>query len=112
MLTTILLQAQTAQEPGSGWQSLIMILLIFVVFYFFMIRPQSKKQKEIQKQRDAMQAGDRVITSGGIYGKVKDIKDDVVIIEIADNVRIKVAKSMIFVSPEDANTASQTAEKK
>ena len=59
-----------------------------------------------------MQAGDRVITSGGIYGKVKDIKDDVVIIEIADNVRIKVAKSMIFVSPEDANTASQTAEKK
>jgi len=75
--------------------------LVFVVFYFFMIRPQSKRQKEIKKQREAMKAGDSVVTSGGIYGKVKDVKETTVTIEIADNVRIKVDKNSVFATPED-----------
>lgn len=102
-LLGILLQAEGAPAQGgaAGYSGLIMMLLIFVVFYFFMIRPQSKRQKEIKKQREAMKAGDKVITSGGIYGKIKDVKDNAVIIEIAENVRIKVDKNSVYVAAED-----------
>ena len=80
-----------------------MMVLIFVVFYFFMIRPQQKRQKEIKKQRESMQVGDKVITSGGIYGKIRELKDDnTAIVEIAENVRIKVDKTSIFLSVQDA----------
>jgi preprotein translocase subunit YajC len=89
--------------------SLLMIVLIFVVFYFFMIRPQSKRQKEIKKFQDSLQNGKNVVTSGGIYGKIKEVKENTVIIEVADGVRIKVNKNMVFDSPEDA--AQQTAAK-
>ncbi len=65
-----------------------------------MIRPQQKRQKDIKKQREAMKAGDTVVTSGGIYGKVKDVKDTTVTIEIAENVRIKVDKNSVFASSE------------
>ncbi len=105
-LLSILLQAATPQ--GGGSIGLIVMLLIFVVFYFFMIRPQTKRQKEIKKQREAMKAGDRVITSGGIYGKIREVKDDnTVLIEIAENVRIKVDKNSVFVSPEDIQTGTK-----
>lgn len=104
-LTTILLQ--TPATPAAGGQSsmmtmLVPMLLIFVVFYFFMIRPQNKKQKEIQKARAAIKSGDKVVTSGGIYGKVKDVKDDSFIIEISENVRIRVEKSAVFAAAADA----------
>ena len=81
---------------------LLPMLLIFVVFYFFMIRPQNKKQKEIQKARAAIKTGDKVVTSGGIYGKIKDVKDDSFIIEISENVRIRVEKSAVFAAAADA----------
>ena len=102
-LMSILLQAAPA-TGGSSTSSLIMLALVFVVFYFFMIRPQTKRQKEIKQQREAMKVGDQIVTSGGIYGKVKDIKDATVTIEIADNVRIKVDKNSVFVSAVDAST--------
>jgi len=98
-LLSVLLQA--AAPAGGNYGMLIMMALVFVVFYFFMIRPQSKRQKEIKKQREAMKAGDSVVTSGGIYGKVKDVKETTVTIEIADNVRIKVDKNSVFATPED-----------
>ncbi len=104
---SILLQAPAATPTGGGYQGIIMMVLIFVVFYFFMIRPQTKRQKEIKKQREAMKAGDTVVTSGGIYGKVRDIKDTTVISEIADNVRIKVDKNSVFVSSEDIQTPAK-----
>ena len=99
-LLSILLQAENP-NGAAGYSGLIMMLLIFVVFYFFMIRPQTKRQKEIKKQRDAMKAGDKVVTSGGIYGKIKDVKENAVIIEIAENVRIKVDKNSVYVAAED-----------
>ena len=71
-------------------------------FYFFMIRPQQKKQKEIQKSREALKTGDKVITAGGIYGKIKEIGDTYMLIEVADGVRIRVDKTSIFASAEDA----------
>jgi len=108
LLSTILLQ-QTAQSGSTGgYTSLLLLLLIFVVFYFFMIRPQNKKQKEIQKARAALKSGDRVVTSGGIYGKIREVKEDSFIIEIADNVRIRVEKSAVF----SAGSSESTTEEK
>lgn len=98
-LASIFLQAATATPTfGSGGTMgmLLPLILIFVVFYFFMIRPQNKKQKEIQKARAALKVGDHVLTSGGIFGKIKDVKEDSFIIEISDNVRIRVEKSAVF----------------
>mgnify|MGYP006367623739 CR=1 FL=1 len=111
MLTVLLQQVAADQPQQSGWMSMLMIVLIFVVFYFFMIRPQSKRQKEIRKFQDQLESGNKVITSGGIYGKVKDVKENIVVIEVADNVRINVAKSMVFASPEDAPTQTQEPQK-
>ena len=107
-LLSILLQAAAPAAGGaSSYSGILMMVLIFVVFYFFMIRPQSKRQKEIKKQREAMQVGDKVVTSGGIYGKVKELKDTTVIVEIAENVRIKVDKNSVFATAEDIQTPSK-----
>ena len=99
MMTFFLQQA--APASGAGYANLIMILLIFGVFYLFMIRPQMKKQKEIKKFREAISVNDKVVTAGGIYGKVREIKDDKVVLEISDNVKVTVDKSSIFSTPQD-----------
>jgi len=106
-LLTVLLQAAPAAGGASSYSGLIMMALIFVVFYFFMIRPQSKRQKEIKKQREEMKQGDSVVTSGGIYGKIKEIKETTFLIEIADNVRIKIDKNSVFASADAALTEEQ-----
>ena len=72
MNLSILLQAAGGQ---SQWTGIIMMVVIVAIFYFFMIRPQQKKQKEIQKARESLKVGDKVITAGGIYGKIKEIGD-------------------------------------
>lgn len=82
-------------------QMILMMVLIFAVFYFFMIRPQSKRQKEIKKQRESMKPGDKVVTSGGIYGRVREIREATIDIEIAENVRIRVDKNSVYASSED-----------
>jgi len=103
-----LLQAAAPAAGGaSSYSGILMMVLIFVVFYFFMIRPQSKRQKEIKKQREAMQVGDKVVTSGGIYGKVKELKETTVIVEIAENVRIKVDKNSVFATADDIQTPAK-----
>ena len=63
---------QTASAGQSQWSGIIMMIVIVAIFYFFMIRPQQKRQKEIQKAREALKVGDKVITAGGIYGKIKE----------------------------------------
>ena len=104
-LLNILLQAAAPATQGQGgmgaYSGILMMVLIFVVFYFFMIRPQTKRQKEIKAQREAMKQGDRVVTSGGIYGKIRDIKETTVTVEIADNVRITVDKNSVFATAAD-----------
>lgn len=87
---------QAAAAPAGGQQQIIMLVLIFAVFYLFMIRPQMKKQKEIKKFREALKVGDKVVSAGGIHGKVKDIKDETVVVEIADSVKITVDKASVF----------------
>jgi len=90
---------------GAGMQSLIFLLLIIVVFYFFMIRPQVKKQKEATNFRNSLKKGDKVTTTGGIYGKVNDVKDRTVTLEIADNILIKVDKTAVTAEPTEQSTA-------
>jgi preprotein translocase subunit YajC len=108
MLDLILLQAEAgAAQQGNQWSFWIMMILIFVVFYFFMIRPQTKKQKELQKQREAMKKGDKVVTAGGIYGEIKEVQDTTFIITIAKDVTIKVSKESVFADASDAASAEQ-----
>ncbi len=65
-----------AQSAGGGMQGILMIVILIAIFYFMMIRPQQKKQKQIKQFREGLQKGDNIITAGGIYGKVKEIKID------------------------------------
>lgn len=71
------------------------MILIFVVMYFFMIRPQQKKQKEVVKWRESLKKGDKIVTVGGIYGTVAEVKDTFLIVEIDNNVKIRVDKSSV-----------------
>ena len=89
----VLLAAQA--QGGGQWSFLIMMLLIFVVMYFFMIRPQQKRQKELNKFRESLKRGDKVITLGGIYGTVTEVKETTLLVEIDSNVKIKVDKSSV-----------------
>jgi preprotein translocase subunit YajC len=89
-------------QQQNQWSFWIMMILIFVVFYFFMIRPQTKRQKELQKQREAMKKGDKVVTAGGIYGEIKEVQDAAFIITIAKDVTIKVSKESVFADAADA----------
>lgn len=76
--------------------NLIFIVLIFAVFYFFIIRPQQKRQKEINNFRNGLQVGQDIVTSGGIYGKVKSIDGNIVSVEVAHGVVIRFDKSAIY----------------
>ena len=90
---TLLQAAQPAQ--GGGWQMWVMLLLIFVVMWFFMIRPQRKQQKELENFRNSLKKGDKVVTIGGIYGTVAEIKENSVLIEVDNNVKIRVSKQAL-----------------
>lgn len=80
---------------------LIFMLLLFVVMWLFMIRPQQKKQKELNNFRNSLEVGQKVITAGGIYGKIKEVKETYVLVEIDNNVHIRIDKSMIMKDPTD-----------
>ena len=103
-LLTILLdvppQPQTQSVLGQ-YSSFIMIAAMIAIFYFLMIRPQQRKQKELQRSRESMKNGDKVITAGGIHGRIKEISDTSMLIEVSDGVRIRVEKSSVYASPED-----------
>lgn len=96
-MTTTILAAQAAQG-GGGMSLLILMVAMFAIMYFFMIRPQQKKQKEIQKFQNSITEGSSVVTGGGIYGTVKkvDLANNIVEVEIARGVIIKVDKGYIF----------------
>ena len=100
-LLTVLLQAPAA---GGGSMMWIMLIAMFVIMYFFMIRPQNKKQKEIANFRKSLQVNQSVITAGGIHGTIKEITDDYIVLEIASNVRIRIDKNSIFAAAADANS--------
>ena len=94
-MTNLVLQAQ---QGGSSMTFLIMMVAIFVIMWFFMIRPQQKKQKEIRKFQNSLQEGSKVVTGGGVYGTVKHInlEQNTVDVEVARGVVITVAKNYVF----------------
>ena len=97
-MTQLFLAAQAAQGGGSMTSFLIMMVAIFAIMYFFMIRPQQKRQKEIQNFQNTLQEGAQVVTGGGIYGTVKKIElaSGIIEVKIADGVVIKVDKGYVF----------------
>lgn len=111
MLYTILLDAapDASGQGGSGMSMILMMVLLFAILYFFMIAPQQKKQKKINAFRDSLKKGDKVMTAGGIYGRIREIKDNYVMLEIDSNVTIKIDKNSIYQSMQDvAETGATT----
>ena len=92
----LLLQAQAGGATSFFASPIFMIILIFVIMYFFMIRPQRKQQKAIEAFRNSLSAGQQVVTSGGVYGTVKEINNNIVVLEIAPSVKIKIDKSSVY----------------
>jgi len=91
-------QGQQAPGGGGGTQLVTMLVtfgLIIVVFYFLVIRPQNKKQKDAKKMLESVRKGDRVVTIGGMHGFVESVKDDTVVLKIDENVKVKFSKSAV-----------------
>lgn len=95
-LMTTVLDAAAAPQQGAGQMSFwIMIVALFLVMWLFMIRPQRKQQKELEKFRSELKKGDKVITAGGIYGTIVDVKDTSVLIAVDGDVKLRVDKNSI-----------------
>ena len=103
-MTAFMLSAQAAQG-GGGMSFLIMMVAIFAIMWFFMIRPQQKKQKEIQKWRNSITVGTNVVTAGGIYGVVRGINeaDNILEVEVANGVRIRVDRNSVYAQAQSQN---------
>lgn len=93
-LNMFLLQAPAQQ--GSSWSGLVMIVLIFVIFWLFFIRPQNKRAKEQQQFRENLKKGDKIVTIGGIHGKIDEVKESTVIVSVDHNTKIEFEKSAII----------------
>ena len=93
--TTIIAMSQSPDSQGSGWAGMIPFILIIVIIYFLMIRPQNKKAKEHQKMLTELKKGDRVVTIGGVYGNIVEVKEKTFIMKISANTDIEVLKSSV-----------------
>lgn len=94
LLYVLLMAPKT--EDQNPIMTFLPLILIIVVFYFFMIRPQVKKQKDLRSYRESLQKGDKILTTGGIYGKVVDIKESVIVIDVGEQIRLKIDKSAVL----------------
>lgn len=112
-ILTIVLDAAAGagQQPGGGASMWIMLILIFLVMWLFMIRPQRKQQKELEKFRNELKKGDKVVTAGGIYGTVADIQERTVLIKVDGDVKLRVDKSSIVRDSSDVQQAQQEQSK-
>jgi len=95
LFSGLIMQAQPDAGPMSMISTFIPFILIIVVFYFLILRPQQKRQKERQKLLNSVKVGDEVITAGGIFGKVDHIEDKILYVKIADNVKVRVTKESV-----------------
>lgn len=98
---TIMLETQAASGGFGSSGFLIFMVLLFGVMYLFMIRPQQKRQKELNKFRNSLEKGQKIVTAGGIYGTIKEIKETYVLMEVDHNVSIRVDKSMVMKDTSD-----------
>ena len=93
------------QQQSNGLMNFLPLILIIVVFWFFMIRPQMKRQKELKNFRDSLKKGDKIVTTGGIYGKVLEIGDYYIIMEVEGQNRLTIDKSAVIKDMTDATPA-------
>jgi len=92
--------ANTEEQGKSGGMSMLLMLgAIILVFYFFMIRPQQKKQKQVQNYRNELKRGDKIVTIGGIHGKITDVQEATFIIEVEDGTKLRIEKAAVAVEP-------------
>jgi preprotein translocase subunit YajC len=103
-LQFLLLAPQKAESAGQtqgfgSWTTILMIGGIILVFYFFMIRPQQKKQKQMQNFREALKRGDKIVTIGGIHGKITDVQEGTFIIEVEDGTKLRIEKAAVAIDP-------------
>ena len=103
-MITLLQAVEAPAQQGSPWTFWIMIALMILVLYLFMWRPESKRRSEMQKFRDGLKKGDKIVTAGGIYGTVKEIKETTLLIEVDSNVTLRVDKNMVVA---DASAQAQ-----
>ena len=94
---------QAAQQGAPAWTSLVFFAIIILIFWLFFIRPQSKRQKKLQQERDALAVGDAVITAGGVNGEIRKVNEQTFEVEIARDVRIEIAKSSVYPLGTDPN---------
>lgn len=107
MLQQLIALDAAAPAGGGGLSGILMIVILIAIFYFMMIRPQQKKQKQIREFREGLQKGDNIITAGGIYGKIKEIKENSFLVSIADGVTIKIDKGSVYPSAADAQNDAE-----
>ena len=84
-----------AEQQGGGMEGIIMLVIMFAIFYLLLIRPQQKRAKQHKELVENLKSGDEVVTAGGIHGKIVAVQDDIITLEIASNVRIKINRSSI-----------------
>jgi preprotein translocase subunit YajC len=89
------LELSSAENSSGGIMNIIFLVAIFIIFYFFMVRPQNKKRKELQNLRDNLKKGDNVVTIGGIHGKVVEVKETTVLVTVDVSTKLKIDKSSI-----------------
>lgn len=105
--------AAPAMSTGTGLMSLFPMILIFVIFYFFLIRPQVKRQRALEGMINDLKKGDQVVAAGGVFGTIIRIEDNVLFLEIAENIKIKALKSSVteVIKNSKQEEKSSTAEK-
>jgi preprotein translocase subunit YajC len=101
MIKSFLLMAPPTGQSGGGLSQILMLVLIFGVFYFFMIRPQMKKAKEAKKFRESLGKGDKIITIGGIHGKITDVQETTFMIETDGGGKLKIEKTAVATGTAD-----------
>jgi preprotein translocase subunit YajC len=106
LLSVVLMGPTQSGQAGSPWSSLVPLLLIMVVFYFFLIRPQMKRQKELKTFRESLKKGDRIVTAGGIYGN--NISDHFITVDVGSNVLLKVDKNSVLRDTTDVENQPQS----
>lgn len=92
----LFLQEGGAAPAGGGMGFIVVMLLMFVAMWFFMIRPQQKKQKQLKEMRMSLGKGDKIITQGGVFGTIVEVKEEYFLVEIDNNVKIRVLKDLVF----------------
>ncbi len=108
LLNYLLMATPTGEEgQGSPLGMFLPLLAILVIFWLFMIRPQAKRQKELRKFRESLKKGDKVVTTGGIYGKVANINENIVILQVDENTKLTVEKSSVLKDPGDIQQAQK-----